>query len=102
MISWGCFETAAPKQSWKISRKTYVVEFTLNTNAQIQTTAYYWKAPLQTNFGKCLERKGCSKSSKIPKICPVFSNVYRPAIKQFLMSAKTDSEKNVSISVLVG
>ena len=33
------------------------------------------KAPPQINFGKYLERKGCSKSSKIPKICPVFSNV---------------------------
>ena len=33
------------------------------------------KAPLQINFGNCFERKGCSKSSKIPKICPIFSNV---------------------------
>ena len=33
------------------------------------------KAPLQINFGNCLERKGCYKSSKIIKICPVFSKV---------------------------
>ena len=33
------------------------------------------KAPLQINFGNCFERKGCSKSSVIPKICPIFSNV---------------------------
>ena len=30
MISWGCFETAAPKQD---REKTYTVEFSLNTNA---------------------------------------------------------------------
>ena len=37
------------------------------------------KTPPQINFGKCSERKGCSKSSKIPKksfqICLFFSNL---------------------------
>ena len=33
------------------------------------------KAPLQINFGNFFERKGCSKSSKIPKVWATFSNV---------------------------
>ena len=47
------------------------------------------KAPLQINFGKCLERKGCSESSKIPKICPVYFNVIG------LQSTISDVSKNI-------
>ena len=47
MTSWGSFGTDAPKKKKKKKKKklgknqkTYVVEFPLNTNAQIQSTAY--------------------------------------------------------------
>ena len=42
MTSWGSFGTDAPKKKKKLGniQKTYVVEFPLNTNAQIQSTAY--------------------------------------------------------------
>ena len=46
MTSWGSFGTDAPKKKKKKKKKlgniqkTYVVEFPLNTNAQIQSTGY--------------------------------------------------------------
>ena len=55
------------------------------------------KTPLQINFEKCSERKGCSKRSKIQKnflqICPFFSTLWA-CNPQHLTSAKTDSKKS--------
>ena len=46
------------QKNWKISRKIYVVEFPLNTNAQIQSTAYYQtKNSTADNFLKVVRKK---------------------------------------------
>ena len=57
------------------------------------------KAPLQINFGNYFERKGCSKSSKVPNICAAFSNVI--GMESTISDvSKNRLRENVSISIL--
>ena len=70
MISWGCFETAAPKKNEIIQRNLCYSLMLLpsNTNAQVQSTAYYrTKNVTADDFLKVLKRKRCTKSLKISK-----------------------------------
>ena len=57
------------------------------------------KPPLQIFFWKCLEGKGCSKISEIPKnLCKTVSSspVLQACSLEFLASTKQTLKKNIS------
>ena len=73
------------EKNWKICRKTYVLEFPINTNSQIQSTAYYQTNNNTTDaFLKVLRKKKLFKKFKIPKKsfqnCPFLPKVTGPLI----------------------
>ena len=99
MFLWGCFEIAAPK-TLELSKKTYVGEFPFDKFVRPQSTAHRTKNSTTDIFWKCLERKECSKISKISKtfLCNTnpFSLTLQACSSELLTSTKSDSKKNVS------
>ena len=95
MISWWCFEIAAPK-TLENSHKN--VGFPFNRVARIQSTAYYQTA-LQIHSGSAQKGKDVLKFEKFKKkLCETvsLSLMIKPCSPEFLTSANTDSKKNVS------
>ena len=76
------FWNSCTKKHWKISRKTYVVKFPLNVNAQIQSAAYY----RTENVLKVLKPQqifeNCPFSPNVTGLQPTISDVSKNRLQE--------------------